>query len=81
MSAEDGSWWWLKEGLFNKLRFQDILQLVSETFDIVSVGVIEAPDARRVRDHRPAEWDELRREHSEEDLMIRLTSFVARNRP
>jgi SAM-dependent methyltransferase len=80
MKVEDGSWWWLKEGLFNKLRFRDVLGLIEERFDVIRVGVIEAPDARRFRKDRPDVWSELRRVYDEEDLMIRLTSFVARRR-
>jgi SAM-dependent methyltransferase len=79
-ALQDGSAWWLELGLFNKLRFRDLLRLMEDRFEIVRVGIIEAPDGCRVRSQSPDEWQDLRRENDEEDLLIRLVSFTARRR-
>jgi SAM-dependent methyltransferase len=79
-ALEDGSFWWLEQGLYNKLRFRDLLGMLEQRFDVLRIGVIEAPDGRRVRSQAPDEWRELLRNHDEEDLLIRLVSFTARRR-
>jgi SAM-dependent methyltransferase len=79
-ALQDGSYWWLEQALFNKLRFRELLEMIEARFEILRVGVIEAPDGRLVRDEKPAEWRDLLRDHDEEDLLIRLVSFTGRRR-
>ncbi|MDQ6949655.1 MAG: class I SAM-dependent methyltransferase [Actinomycetota bacterium] len=78
IALRDGTYWWLGKGLFNKLRFRDLLGHVEDRFDVIRVGVMEAPDGKRYRRTNPVDWAGLRQDHEEEDLLIRLVSLTAR---
>jgi len=79
-ALEDGSSWWLELGLFNRLRFRELIDAVTARFDVLRIGVIESPDGRRFRETSPEQWRILLEENDEEDLLIRLVSITARKR-
>ena len=79
-SQHDGSYWWLEKGLFNRMRFRELFQVLEDRFEVLRIGIVEAPDGRKYRARYPNEWAALRGDFEEEDLLIRLVSFAARKR-
>jgi SAM-dependent methyltransferase len=73
-----GNGWehWLNLGLFNRLRFRELLEQVQRFFVVSHVGVIGSPEAERFRKRNPDVWAELRTRYDEEDLLIRLAVFI-----
>ena len=70
--------YWLEQGLFNRLRFRDLLKHMQQYFSLNRIGVIGSPDAERFRKENPQAWKQLRAGYDQEDLCIRLAVFVGR---
>lgn len=77
-----GSGWeyWLELGLFNKLRYDDYLDLMREHFELEWVGVAGSSEGAAYRDAHPDTWEQLLQDHAELDLLTRLVGVVARPR-
>lgn len=73
-----GNGWefWLEKDLFNRLRLEDYLEPFRNYFEVKTLLVIGSPEAKRFKRTHPADWDQLRSQHSESDLMVRLVSLT-----
>jgi SAM-dependent methyltransferase len=77
-----GNGWerWIEEGLFNHLRLEEYLASFTKYFKVEFLLVIGSPDAEKFKKGHPREWQELRANYSESDLMVRLVSMTGLRR-
>ena len=81
-AREIGDGWehWLEEGLFNRLTFDQYVELLERHFVIERLGVVASREGAAFKDRDPQTWERLLRDHDEKDLMINLVSVIARPR-
>ncbi|MCP3934111.1 MAG: class I SAM-dependent methyltransferase [Actinomycetia bacterium] len=76
-----GGWeHWLEEGLFNRLRFDDYIDKLSQHFEIERLGVVASTAGQEYRARDPHTWGRLKRDNDERDLLTNLVSVIAKPR-
>jgi SAM-dependent methyltransferase len=76
----DGREYWLELDLFNRMKYDDYIELLERHFVLEWVSVAGSPEATDFRDNNPDMWSRLREHHDEMDLMVRLVGVVGRPR-
>lgn len=76
MTVGSGEEYWLEKGLFNRLRFRDLLSNIKQYFNLERVGIIGSPQVEKFKNDNPQTWTALLEKYDEEDLSIRLSVFI-----
>lgn len=74
-----GNGWeyYVVNGLYNQLRFDEYLEIFKKYFRIHSVLVAGSPEGRNYRKKNPGKWRKLLSVYDEKDLLIRLVRIIA----
>jgi hypothetical protein len=76
----DGWEHWLELDLFNRMKYDEYIELLDRHFVLEWVGVSGSSDAAKFGDQHPDKWSRLLDHHDEMDLMVRSVGVVGRPR-
>jgi SAM-dependent methyltransferase len=76
----DGWEHWAETGLFCRLSWDEIRELIEKYFEIERIALLGGADTRWFRRTYPSKWQRLLEKYPEKDLNFRLASVIAHRR-